>query len=64
MLSFTDERGVKRVKRVLASIHPELARSIDPEYVILYPHVERLLRMTGLKPRKAYTPSSVPRELI
>ena len=64
MLSFTDEKGVKRIKRLLASIHPELAANIDPEYVILYPHVRELLRMTGLRPRKAYTPDSVPPELV
>ncbi|MET1128836.1 MAG: radical SAM protein [Thermoproteota archaeon] len=64
MLSFTDEKGVERIKRILASIHPELQRSIDPEYVILYPHVKRLLRMTGLRPRRAYNPDSVPPELV
>ncbi len=64
MLSFTDEKGVKRVKRLLASIHPKLASCIDPEYVILYPHVERLLRMTGLRPRVAYRPGEVPPELV
>ncbi len=64
MLSFTDEKGVKRIVRLLASIHPELAHNIDPEYVILYPHVKKLLRMTGLKPRKAFTPDGVPEELV
>jgi uncharacterized Fe-S cluster-containing radical SAM superfamily protein len=64
MLSFTDERGVKRIKRILASIHPALPGSIDPEYVILYPHVEELLRKTGLKPRVAYRPGEVPPELV
>jgi uncharacterized Fe-S cluster-containing radical SAM superfamily protein len=64
MLSFTDEKGVKRIKRLLASIHPRLAGSIDPEYVFLYPHVEELLRKTGLKPRIAYRPGEIPRELI
>jgi uncharacterized Fe-S cluster-containing radical SAM superfamily protein len=64
MLSFTDDRGVKRFKRILASIHPKLASSIDPEYVILYRHVEKLLRMTGLRPRKAFRPHEVPDELV
>jgi uncharacterized Fe-S cluster-containing radical SAM superfamily protein len=59
MLSFTDERGATRIKEVLKSIHPELARNVEPEYVILYPHVERLLRATGLKPRIAYTPDGL-----
>jgi len=64
MLSFTDEKGVKRIKRLLASIHPVLARSIDPEYVFLYSHVEELLRKTGLRPRIAYRPGEIPPELV
>lgn len=64
MLSFTDERGVKRIKNLLRRIHPKLASSIDPEYVILYPHVVKLLKMTGLKPRIAYSPDGLPAELI
>jgi uncharacterized Fe-S cluster-containing radical SAM superfamily protein len=64
MLSFTDEKGVVRIKNVLKAIHPALASNIDPEYVILYPHVRKLLKMTGLKPRIAYTPDGLPSELI
>jgi len=64
MLSFTGERDVRRVKRLLQSIHSQLAKCIDPEYVILYRHVEELLRMTGLKPRRAYRPGEVPPELV
>ena len=64
MLSFTDERGARRILGELARIHPRLARSIDPEYVILYPHVRRLMARTGLKPRVAYTPDGLPAELV
>jgi uncharacterized Fe-S cluster-containing radical SAM superfamily protein len=64
MLSFTDERGVRRVKRLLSAIHPRLVECIDPEYVILYKHVVELLKRTGLKPRKAYRPGEVPPELV
>ncbi len=64
MLSFTDEKGVTRIKRKLAAIHPKLVECIDPEYVILYPHVKELLRRTGLKPRIAYEPGKVPPELV
>ena len=64
MLSFTDERGVERIREKLRRIHSALAENIDPEYVILYRHVEELLRRTGLKPRKAYRPDGVPPELV
>jgi len=64
MLSFTDDEGIKRIKSILRKIHPTLVSTIDPEYVILYPHVVKLLKMTGLKPRIAYTPDGLPAELI
>lgn len=64
MLSFTDSKGVERIKRVLRAIHPRLAESIDPEYVILYPHVVNLLKTTGLKPLVAFKPDELPSELI
>ncbi len=64
MLSFSDEKGYKRIRKLLASIHPRLASSIDPEYVFLYRHVEELLRKTGLRPRIAYRPGEIPRELV
>lgn len=64
MLSFTDEKGMKKIKKLLASIHPVLAKSIDPEYVFLYRHVEELLRRTRLRPRIAYRPGEIPPELV
>ncbi len=64
MLSFTNDKGVTRIKRILSAIHSKLAESIDPEYVILYPHVEKLLKTTGLKPLRAYKPNEIPPELI
>lgn len=64
MLSFTDDKGVTRIKRVLSSINPILAKSIDPEYVILYPHVRELLKRTRLNPLKAFKPNEIPPELV
>ena len=64
MLSFTDERGAERVRERLRRIHPALAENTDPEYVILYRHVEELLRRTGLQPGRAYRPGEVPPELV
>lgn len=64
MLSFSDEESAKRLLKRLAEIHPELALSVDPEYVILYPHVRELMNRRGLKPLKAYTPEGVPEFMI
>ena len=52
MLSFDDEEAIAGLLKRLAGIHPALAQNIDPEYVILYPHVEKRLRAAGLWPRR------------
>jgi hypothetical protein len=48
----------------LAEIHPKLSEWVDEEYVILYPHVVKLLETRGLKPRIAYKPEDVPSSMI
>ncbi len=64
MLSFSPEENIRRFLERLAEIHPALPNEIDPEYVILYPHVRKLLKTNGLKPLKAYTPEGVPEFMI
>jgi len=64
MLSFSSEENIRLLLKRLGEIHPELTRSIDPEYVILYPHVKELLRRTGLKPRKAFDPNNIPEYMV
>lgn len=64
MLSFSLDKGLTRIKRVLASIDHRLSETIDKEYIILYPHVIELMRMTGLKPKVAYKPHEIPKEMI
>ncbi|MET1101198.1 MAG: radical SAM protein [Pyrodictiaceae archaeon] len=64
MLSFSSEENIEELKRRLKAIHPKLVESLDPEYVILYPHVEKLIKMMGLRPRRAYRPWEVPEELV
>lgn len=64
MLSFSTPSGYSEFKKKLASIHPHLRECIDEEYVILYPHVKRLLTMNGLRPLIAYDPSNIPSEMI
>ncbi len=64
MLSFSDEKSFTRIKRILASIDYKLVESIDKEYVIMYPHVEELIRMLNLHPRISFKPHEVPRDMI
>lgn len=64
MLSFSDEENIEKLLDKLRNIHPVLAEAIDPEYVILYPHVVQLLKKFNLKPRIAYTPNNIPKFMI
>ncbi len=64
MLSFSTEDNVKALLRRLSEIHPQLAREVDPEFVILYPHVIQLLKKFGLRPIIAYTPDNIPKFMI
>jgi len=64
MLSFSPEENIQKFLDRLREIYPVLPEEIDPEYVILYPHVRELLRKYGLKPRIAYTPNGVPDFMI
>jgi len=64
MISFTPPQNFKALKEALARIHPDLADNIDIELVILYPHVKKLLKKTGLKPLKAVEPGRIPDFMI
>ncbi len=64
MLSFSEPENIKRFVERLKSIDPVLPESIDPEYVILYPHVVELMRRYGLRPRKAFRPDGLPGFMI
>ncbi len=64
MLSFSEPENIKWFVERLKSIDPALPESIDPEYVILYPHVVELMRRYGLKPKKAFRPDGLPGFMI
>lgn len=64
MLSFSSNESYTEFKRRLMEIHPSLAECIDEEYVILYPHVNELLKKNKLTPRVAYKPNGIPEYMI
>lgn len=64
MLSFSEKRDYEILLEKLSRIHPALSKCIDEEYVILYPHVMRLLDMRKLKPKIAFYPNGVPKYMI
>lgn len=64
MLSFSQPQGLEELKERLAGIDPGLPRSVEEEYVFLYPHVVERLKRAGLKPRVSYSSSGIPEELV
>jgi uncharacterized Fe-S cluster-containing radical SAM superfamily protein len=64
MLGFSTDENIKKLEKALAEIDPELPRCIDVEYVILYPHVVKLMKTRGLAPIRAVRPDGVPAFMI
>jgi len=64
MLSFSEHSSAERLKERLAEIDPRLVKEFEEEYVFLYPHVVAQLKKAGLQPRVAYSPDSIPQDLI
>ncbi len=56
MVSFCSDESLRNLIEVLAEIDSRLPSLLEPEYVILYPHVVERLRRAGIKPRISYTP--------
>lgn len=64
MLSFSEPAGVKELISKLREIDERLVKELEPEYVFLYPHVVKLMNKYGLKPRVAYDPRGIPKDLV
>lgn len=64
MLSFSEPRSLEKLKERLAEIDANLVSELEEEYVFLYPHVVKQLKKAGIWPRVAYSPNSIPAELI
>jgi len=56
MMSFSKEENCIGLRERLREIDYELAKNLEEEYVILYPHVVEIMNRHGLKPRIAYQP--------
>jgi uncharacterized Fe-S cluster-containing radical SAM superfamily protein len=64
MLGFSTDENIKKLEKALADIHPVLPQCIDVEYVILYPHVVKLMKTRGLTPIRAVRPDGAPAFMI
>ncbi len=63
MVGFSNDENIAKFTLKIAEISEELL-DIDWEYVIMYPHVERILRKYGLIPTKSVYPSKIPDSMI
>ena len=49
-LSFSTQSGLDEAKARLATIHPGLLRSLEEEYITLFPKVAKRLAESGIEP--------------
>jgi len=62
--SFSPRKALEMVIKRLGSMSSELAREVEIEELILYPHVVNRIQKYGLKYHSAYKPERVPPEQI
>ncbi len=55
MVSFCSDESLRRLVERLAEIDSRLPSILEPEYVILYPHVIERLRRAGIRPKISYS---------
>jgi len=64
MISFSQKKNQQKLIRKLKQISPDLAKELEIEELILYPHVIRRVQKHGLKHFTAHSPQKVPKEQI
>jgi len=64
MASFSPRENLDALIKMLGRISPELAREVEIEELILYPHVIDRIQKHGLKYYSAYTPEGIPSEQV
>ena len=64
MASFSSRKNLDALIKMLGSMSSELAREVEIEELILYPHVINRIQRYGLKYYSAYTLGRVPPEQI
>jgi uncharacterized Fe-S cluster-containing radical SAM superfamily protein len=64
MMSFSSKETVGRLIQRLVAIGKDLARQLEIEELILYPHVTRRLKREGIGHGKAHDPAKVPKRLV
>ncbi|MEM0453294.1 MAG: radical SAM protein [Sulfolobales archaeon] len=63
MIGFSSDESIVDFVKRLKDIDPKLV-DVDWEYVIMYRHVEELLRNHNLRPLRAVSPEGIPKNMI
>jgi uncharacterized Fe-S cluster-containing radical SAM superfamily protein len=64
MVSFSNEKSLGNLKQKLKEIDPDLAKQVEIEELILYPHVVQRIQKYGLPHVSGYEPNKVPKEQV
>ncbi|MCS4541172.1 MAG: radical SAM protein [Euryarchaeota archaeon] len=64
MVSFSEKENLEQLRNCLHQIDPKLAKTLELEELILYPHVARRLKAARIRYYTSYAPSAVPQEQI
>lgn len=63
MIGFSSDENIAEFTLKIAEISEELL-DIDWEYVIMYPHVEKILKKYRLTPTKSVYPGKIPDDMV
>lgn len=64
MISFSPKKSLEDLLKRIQEIDPKLVKEVEMEELILYPSVQRKICKYGLNYRRAYSPKTVPKELV
>ncbi|MEM2896741.1 MAG: radical SAM protein [Candidatus Bathyarchaeia archaeon] len=64
MISFSSKESLNSLIEKLNKIDKRLAKSLEIEELILYPHVVRKIERFGLKYKTGYSPGEIPKDFI
>lgn len=64
MVSFSEPGNIRKLEERLAAIAPFLKKEMEIEELILYPHVVKRLKESGMGYKIGHDPGCVPKELV
>lgn len=64
MMSFSDLNECQELRKKLEKVNKKYVDEFEEEFVIMYPHVRKILEKNRLKPHTAFDPNGIPEEFI